>query len=144
MGFQKLSLFALSIFISSLLSAQTDSVETSNIENDRRDNKFICFYPAGEQAKFPGGDSTLFAFFRKQIFYSDSMGEIGITGTLYLEFIIEKDGTPTSFKVLRSPSSFLSIEALKAAKLMPRWKPAIQNRKAVKMRYVLPMKFRRE
>lgn len=65
-------------------------------------------------------------------------------GTVYVEFIIEKDGSISNVKSLRSPSSEFENEAIRVVKLMPKFIPAKQSGKPVRIRYRLPIRFKVE
>ncbi len=92
-----------------------------------------------ESAEFPG---DVYAWLNKNIKYPSVCQEQGIQGRVSVQFVINKDGSIVDVKVLRSPDAHLSAEAERVVKSMPRWKPARQGNKPVRMRYVLPVMFR--
>lgn len=92
-----------------------------------------------ESAEFPG---DVYAWLSKNIKYPPICQEQGIQGRVSVQFVINRDGSIVDVKVLRSPDSHLSDEAERVVKSMPKWKPARQGNKPVRMRYVLPVMFR--
>lgn len=56
-----------------------------------------------------------------------------------LSFVVEKDGSLTDIKVLRDPGYGAGAEAIRVLKTMPKWKPAEQNKKAVRSQFTLPI-----
>lgn len=92
-----------------------------------------------ESAEFPG---DVYAWLGKNIKYPSICQEQGIQGRVSVQFVINRDGSIVDVKVLRSPDEHLSTEAIRVVKSMPRWKPARQGNKPVRMRYVLPVMFR--
>lgn len=90
---------------------------------------------------FPGGDSALFAFLAKRIVYPDSLKIKGVTGKVYCQFVVEKDGTITNIEIRRSPHIGFNPTVLNAMKNMPKWKTGLQMGKAVRVRFVLPIHF---
>lgn len=92
-----------------------------------------------ESADFPG---DVYAWLSKNIIYPPACSEKGISGRVSVQFVIEKDGSLSNIKVLRSPDEHLSEEAIRLVKTMPKWNPAKQGEKPVRMRYVLPVMFR--
>jgi TonB family protein len=66
----------------------------------------------------------------------------GVTGTVYITFIIEKDGTLTNAKVLRGIGSGCDEEALRVVNMMPKWNPGEQKGKPVAVQFNLPIKFK--
>ena len=58
-----------------------------------------------------------------------------------MSFVIEKDGSVSNVKVLRSPDERLSREAERVVNEMPKWKPGRQHGKKVRVLYNLPINF---
>ena len=65
-------------------------------------------------------------------------------GRVNVVFIVNEDGSLSDIKVIRSISPELDKEAIRVVKSMPKWNPAKQNGKVVKMKYVVPVNFRPE
>lgn len=68
----------------------------------------------------------------------------GISGTVYVSFIIDADGAVREAKVERGVPGCQACdeEAVRVIKLMPRWNPGFQNGRPVAVRYSIPIKFR--
>lgn len=64
-----------------------------------------------------------------------------INGFVIVQFYVEKDGSITSPKIVKSPDPILSEAAVKYISVMPKWKPALMNETAVTCVYTLPVKF---
>lgn len=94
-----------------------------------------------DMPEFPGGISKLLAFLEKNIKYPIMAVETGIEGIVYVEFVVEKDGSITDVRVLRSIGGGCDEEAIRVIKKMPKWKPGYQFNKTVRVRYTLPVKF---
>jgi protein TonB len=94
-----------------------------------------------EQPEFPGGMEEMYKFLSKLQKYPDMEADAGIQGKVYVEFVVEKDGRITETKVKKGVSDGLDKEALRLVKAMPAWNPGKMNGKAVKVRFVLPVKF---
>ncbi len=95
-----------------------------------------------ENAQFPGGDDACYKWLSDNIKYPAIAQEQGIQGRVFVQFVVNKDGTIVDVKVLRSPDPSLSKEAERVVKLMPKWKPARQGNKPVRSRFNLPVMFR--
>lgn len=67
--------------------------------------------------------------------------ENGIQGKVYVQFVIEKDGSITDVKVVRGVDSSLDKEAVRVVSMMPKWKPGRQRNKPVRVSYTLPINF---
>ena len=95
-----------------------------------------------EMPTFPGGEKELFKFLEKEMNYPDFALRNGIQGTVYLTFVINRDGSVGDIKLLRGVDDFLNNEAIRVVKKMPKWKPGIQNGNAVRVQLNLPVKFK--
>lgn len=69
--------------------------------------------------------------------------EPGSECVVKISFIIGTDGSLSEFEVYKAPSPAFEVEAIRVAKLLPRWTPGKQAGKLVKIQYSLPVKFKR-
>ena len=93
-----------------------------------------------EMPKFPGGDEKLFEFLSR-IRYPIKAREEGISGRVYITFIIDENGNIKEPKVLRGIGGGCDEEALRIVKLMPAWIPGKQNGRSVAVQYNIPISF---
>ncbi len=91
--------------------------------------------------QFPGGDTALNNFLKKNIHYPENAAGAGIEGTVYVSFVINGDGSIDNVSLLRDIGGGCGDEAVRVVKLMPKWKPGKQNGNAVSVKYYLPIKF---
>ena len=95
---------------------------------------------------YPGdsrGDSKeMTQFISEHIQYPQIDKEMGNQGRVYLEFIVEKDGSLSNIKVLRGVSKSIDREAKRIVRLMPNWKPGESQGKIVRTKMRLPITFR--
>ena len=68
--------------------------------------------------------------------------EKGIQGRVIVAFVVNRDGSISDPKVVRSIDSALDKEALRVINSMPRWNPGKQNGKNVRVNYTVPVYFR--
>lgn len=103
----------------------------------------IYMYP-DEAAHFPGEKADLHRFLAENIFYPQNALEKGIEGTVYLQFVVEKNGSITNVSVKRGiPNcSECDAESIRVVKLMPKWVPAKEKGQVVKSYFNLPIKFK--
>lgn len=92
---------------------------------------------------FPGGDEELFKYLAKNIKYPPMEKDNGISGTVYLKFVIGPDGNVSGIEVQRGVKGGpnLEQEAIRVVKSMPPWTPGVQNGKKVSVYYNIPIKF---
>jgi len=93
------------------------------------------------QPVFPGGDMGLRQFLREHIVYPEADKQNHIGGFVFLQFVIEKDGSVSHVKSIRAPSETLAAEAIRVMNLSPKWMPAKQNGYPVRLRFTIPVKF---
>jgi protein TonB len=91
--------------------------------------------------EFEGGEEKLREFLSKNIKYPSMAKENGISGTVYITFVVEGDGKITDVKSLRGLGGGLTEEAIRVVKMMPNWTSGRQNGKPVRVQFTLPVKF---
>lgn len=92
--------------------------------------------------EFPGGgQEALFKYLQKEMKYPQIAKENGIQGTVFVNFVVGKDGKIRDVKILRGVNKMLDEEAIRVVKAMPSWKPGKQRGKPVSVSYNLPIKF---
>lgn len=80
-----------------------------------------------EMPEFKGGHDKLQEFFQKHIIYPDHAKDNNIEGTVWISFVVHKDGSLSDFKVVKSIGHGCDEEALRVAKMMPHWNPGKAN-----------------
>ena len=90
---------------------------------------------------FPGGQELLLKYLAANIKYPASAVKAKKQGRVIVTFIVQKDGSITHAKIVRSIDPELDAEALRVVKGMPKWTPGTQLGKPVSVKYVLPVKF---
>ena len=95
-----------------------------------------------EMPSFPGGQAALMSFLSSNIKYPVVAQENGVQGRVIVGFVVERDGSITDVKVMRSVDPSLDREAQRVVRAMPRWKPGKQNGSAVRVKYTVPVVFR--
>ncbi|HXP52968.1 MAG TPA: TonB family protein, partial [Bacteroidia bacterium] len=82
-------------------------------------------------------------YLSKNIKYPENEKKHGITGTVFINFIIEKDGSVSNVRVLKGIPNGpgLDAEAVRVISSMPKWIAGMQNGKLVRVSYNLPIRF---
>ena len=93
------------------------------------------------QPEYPGGINAMYEFIQKNLKYPESAKKKGIEGRVFVQFVVEKDGSLSSFQVLRGVSDDIDAEAVRVLKMMPNWKPGMMNGKPVRVNFTMPFKF---
>ena len=97
---------------------------------------------ADKMPEFPGGVAKMMQYISKNIQYPRKCSEMGIQGTVFLAFIVKKDGTLTDIKIIKGVHEELDKVALEVVKQMPTWTPGENKGKVVSVRCNLPIRFR--
>ena len=92
---------------------------------------------------FQGGDLNTFrTWVQSQITYPAEAQKRGIEGRVVLQFIVERDGSVTTRRVLESPDESLSQEALRVVRSATGWSAGRQRGIPVRVLFTLPVDFR--
>ena len=89
-----------------------------------------------------GGMAKLFDYIKDSLQYPASDKKMAKEGTVFVQFVVEKDGSLTSFECLRSPSNDMCKEAQRLIRESGKWKPGKQNGKVVRVKEIIPVKFK--
>ena len=95
-----------------------------------------------QMPSFPGGDQKMYEYLSKNIKYPQIARESGIQGRVFVNFVVEPDGSVSNVKVLRGIGGGCDEEAMRVVKAMPKWTPGKQRGKAVRVSYTLPVVFK--
>lgn len=97
-------------------------------------------------AEFEGGTAALAAWLQAHIQYPESARREGVTGTVFVRFVVEKDGSVSRAEVVHelsgSKTALLADEALRVVKAMPRWRPATFMNQPTDSYFYLPISFK--
>lgn len=99
-------------------------------------------YFTEEMPEFPGGQDALEDFLQREIEYPDVAKYNGITGTVLIEFVVEKDGSISNPRVKVPLFPDCDNEAVRAIMSMPKWKPGKNMGKPVRCFYQVPVSFK--
>jgi TonB family protein len=91
---------------------------------------------------FPGGDELLGKYISNHIQYPEAAVSKGIQGQVVLKFCISSKGDVSDHEIVKSVDPYLDAEALRVAKTLTKFEPAIQDGKPVASWYYLPISFK--
>ncbi len=144
-----------------------EDAEIPTIQNAIHDDPI--FEVVEEPAQYPGGQGALMQYLAQNIRYPKISAENGVQGRVIVQFVIEKDGSLSNFKIVKDAKPVsdgitvnaqgttaegndipkeaygaLNIEALRVLRGMPNWTPAKQRGQVVRLKYTIPVTFRLE
>jgi TonB family protein len=102
------------------------------------------YYVAEQPAEYKGGMSALLMKLQQNVRYPQSARSSGVSGRVFVKFVVDEEGKSTRHEVLKGVSAALDAEALRVSKMLNRWNPAKHAGKKVKSVFVLPVAFRIE
>ena len=91
--------------------------------------------------EFPGGAGKMMEFIARNIKYPPMARESGIQGRVFVNFVVEPDGSVSNVRVLRGIGGGCDEEAIRVVEAMPKWTPGRQRGKAVRVSFNLPVRF---
>ena len=94
-----------------------------------------------QMPEYPGGMRAGLEFMARNLRYPTKAREAGKQGRVIVQFVVRKDGSLSDFKVLRPVDPWLDAEAIRVISTMPKWKPGMQDRKPVSVKFTLPVTF---
>lgn len=97
---------------------------------------------ADEQPTYPGGMSAFFKYIQSNMQYPEAAKAAGIEGRVFVEYVIEKDGSVSGAKVLKSLNGDCDKEALRLISSSEKWTPGKIDGKAVRVKMALPLNFK--
>ncbi len=110
--------------------------------------RFLCtlqepIYPITEKMpEFKGGDAAMFTYLSENISYPKTAEKDGISGVVFVTFVVEKDGSLSDIRVHKGIHPDIDAEALRVVKSMQgKWNPGYQYGLPVRVQYNLPLRF---
>lgn len=105
------------------------------------DKPYVVATQMPEFAK--GGSEGMIEFIQENLEYPMAEKKAGIQGTIMMQFIVEKDGSLSDIKAIKSVPNGDNLvkEAIRVIKLMPKWKPGMQDGHAVRVYKNVPFYF---
>ncbi len=97
-----------------------------------------------QKPEYPDGEAAMLKFIYENIKYPPIARENGVEGTVYVKFIVEKDGSVSNVEVVRDIGAGCGEESMRVVKKFPRWNPGKQRGRPVRVFFNLPVKFKLE
>ncbi len=94
-----------------------------------------------QMPQFPGGMPALMKWLQDNMKYPKEAQDAKQQGRVIVSFVVEKDGSITNVRVVKSVTPALDEEAIRVVKAMPKWNPGMQNGEPVRVNYTVPISF---
>ena len=92
--------------------------------------------------EYPGGDQAMMQFVADNVKYPQEAIDKEISGRVMVGFVVEKDGSITGISITQSLSVECDREAMRVLRMMPNWKPGIQNDLPCRTKVCIPIVFK--
>lgn len=90
---------------------------------------------------YAGGDAALLKYIAESIQYPNIAKENGISGVVYVSYVVGKEGEVRDVKVVRGADPFLDKEAIRVVNTIKGYKPGKQRGKPVPVQFTIPIRF---
>ena len=108
---------------------------------DKPENDSI-YQIVDEMPQYPGGEAAMMKFVSENVKYPQEAKDKDIAGRVFVSFVVEKDGSVSTVKVMRGIGGGCDEEVVRVVKAMPKWKPGIKDGKPVRVSYMMPFTFK--
>ena len=125
---------------------EKDTQPVSAKNNDTNDEETLLITYIEDAPLFEGKSPEIGfkEYVNNNVIYPQELIDSNIEGRVFVEFFIEVDGSLGDVKVIRGLHPLLDAEALRVISNSPKWTPAKQRGKALRLKYVYPVMFRVE
>ncbi|MBI5540355.1 MAG: energy transducer TonB [Bacteroidia bacterium] len=125
-------------------TAVNEEVTEEVVETNQaiQEEEVINFYVIEEKPEYPGGIEAMNKWIAENVKYPEIAKENGVTGKVFIQFVIDKDGKVSNVQLLRGVDPYLDKEALRVISAMPSWTPGKQRGKTVKVSFQIPINFK--
>ena len=111
-------------------------------QEEEEEEEAEVFVRVENMPEFQGGGINAFRkWVQQNLDYPTIAAENGIEGTVYVRFVVDKDGSISNVQVLRSVDPSLDKEAVATVQSAPEWEPGSQRGKPVRVQFNLPIVF---
>ena len=132
------------VYLLSLFAFNTGALAQSGNNLINQNDKINYVSANVKEPQFPGGIEKFYMFMGQNFKIPQEFSKQKIDGKLALEFMVEKDGSLSEFKVVKDLGYGSADEAIRVLKLSPKWIPASENGKPVRVMYSLPITIQAE
>jgi len=124
--------------------ADTEADAKTEVQEFKQEEEVVeeeVFTIVESMPEFPGGTTKMMEYLRDNVKYPPAAKANGITGKVFVNFTIGKNGEIRDIKIIRGVHDLLDKEAIRVVKAMPTWKAGKQRGKAVSVSFNLPINF---
>ncbi len=128
-------------FLCSISNIYSQDKSLKKIYHDDGGNKIYHHTEVDVPPKYKGGEKKMYKFIGKNIEYPKQARKKGVSGRVFMSFVIEVDGSISNVKIVHGIEQSCDNEAKRVIESFPKWKPAKIDGIPVRVQYNLPIKF---
>ena len=118
-----------------------DNADSWQAYQQRHPELFVIHRMVDQLPSFPGGNPALYSYLRNETRYPDICFNNEIQGLVLVRIVLERNGSISSARIIRSVDPALDKEALRVVSNMPKWNPAKKNGVPVRVEWTVPVRF---
>lgn len=122
-----------------LIAFNSQAVAQTSFSGKNANDNRISEKTNVKQPQFPGGIEKFYMFVGQNFRMPEEFSKHKMEGKLFVEFMVEKDGSLSEFKIVKDLGYGVSDEVIRVLKLSPKWIPATENGQTVRVMYSLPI-----
>jgi TonB family protein len=140
-AFLLIAAFTISPVLHTLAQVETKPQQPEVEKQQPQEEPDELFMVVDQMPSFPGGDKARMEYLSENITYPETAKEEGAEGRVFVQFVVEKDGSITNVKLLRGFNKACDEEALRVIRNMPAWEPGKQRGQAVRVQFNMAVHF---
>lgn len=113
----------------------------SNGQDASPQDSIYTFQQIDKEPVFEGGPEQFKLFLQRNLNYPKNSRKNKVEGRIFIQFVIEPNGTVSNIKILKGLDEHCNAEAIRVVSLMTKWTPGQKNGKDVRTYFNLPLKF---
>ncbi|MBR1933288.1 MAG: TonB family protein [Prevotella sp.] len=121
---------------------QEDDLPEAEEEDEKEEDPVLSFRVVEDIPKFPGGPGEFMKWLTRNLKYPPVAQTARVQGQVLAEFIVNKDGSVTDVRIVRSLNSYCDAEALRVLRMMPRWTAGIDHGQPCRTKICIPIIFK--
>ncbi len=121
---------------------QQETAEEKTLPQPSLEQKPVDYLVVEVLPEYPGGPVEFMKWLTKNLRYPAEAIRKKVQGKVVAQFIVNDDGSITELKIIKSLNAACDQEALRVLRMMPKWKPGLQNDKPCRTMVAIPIVFR--
>jgi protein TonB len=123
-------------------SAANEAADVIRVRENATGEVTTPFVAVEQMPEFPDGLAAMYKFINKHLRYPPQAQARGLEGVVILTFVVSSTGQISDIAILQDIGGGAAEEAIRVIQKMPDWRPGRQYKRAVPVRFTLPVIFK--